>query len=530
MSKLISGRRAYLLAAGAAVFCAAMLFVVCNNEGGAPPPAGSGPYTLAVTYGVGGRVDKYPNQDEYTSGQQVTLTAVPDAGYLFSGWSGGASGVSNPLPVTVTGNMSITASFVPAGEGYTLTVNATGGGTVSKEPNKAVYSAGESVTIRAVPNADYTFSSWAGDVSSTTNPYVVTMTKNMVIGATFLAGSGPQPPTKFTVTLVPSPGGSLSKMPDKAEYDPGETVTVIATADAGLKFSCWSNAWVGVCAPNPRTVPLTQSISVGAIFELEDEPPPGGDGPFSLTININPPGSGSAIPTPTLPADGEGPVWGPYSKGTSVMIAYLANSGYDFVNWTGGGSGSFNRTVVMNADMTVTANFVPTSVGGEKYSLNLDIMPKRAGQIPAGLGVTTLPNGGLGQYSYEAGTSITVTATQSPPYVFLGWTENGVEVSSGISYNFTLNSNRNLVASFVDTTYVPPTVNTYCSYGGGATCILKTESNACVPDGEILDVCPTIAPEDNGSCDYGTGGCHPATRQYCADKKGKFHQGNTTCQ
>ena len=43
----------------------------------------------------------------------MQLTAVPAGGYVFSGWSGDASGTTNPLTVTMNANKSITATFTP---------------------------------------------------------------------------------------------------------------------------------------------------------------------------------------------------------------------------------------------------------------------------------------------------------------------------------------------------------------------------------------------------------------------------------
>ena len=48
-----------------------------------------------------------------TSGTQVQLTAFPYVGYTFSGWSGSVTGAANPVTVTVTGPMNVTATTVP---------------------------------------------------------------------------------------------------------------------------------------------------------------------------------------------------------------------------------------------------------------------------------------------------------------------------------------------------------------------------------------------------------------------------------
>ena len=62
-----------------------------------------------------------PNQGYYC-GQQVTLRAVPAAGWIFRGWTGDATG-SNPVrTVTVAGDINLTAEFVASSEGYKLVV------------------------------------------------------------------------------------------------------------------------------------------------------------------------------------------------------------------------------------------------------------------------------------------------------------------------------------------------------------------------------------------------------------------------
>ncbi|CAN5220832.1 hypothetical protein BH09BAC2_BH09BAC2_10300 [soil metagenome] len=70
-------------------------------------------YTLTVTSNplAGGTVTKNPNQPTYSAGQTVQLTAVPNSGYTFTGWSGDASGSVNPLTITMNGNKNITANF-----------------------------------------------------------------------------------------------------------------------------------------------------------------------------------------------------------------------------------------------------------------------------------------------------------------------------------------------------------------------------------------------------------------------------------
>ena len=67
-------------------------------------------YSLNIT-AVNGSVTKNPDQTMYTQGTTVTLTAVPNPGYTFTGWSGDATGAANPIQITMNGNKNITANF-----------------------------------------------------------------------------------------------------------------------------------------------------------------------------------------------------------------------------------------------------------------------------------------------------------------------------------------------------------------------------------------------------------------------------------
>ena len=68
-------------------------------------------YSLNTT-AVNGSVAKSPNQTTYLSGTSVQITATPSAGYLFSSWSGDATGTTNPLSVSMNANKNITANFI----------------------------------------------------------------------------------------------------------------------------------------------------------------------------------------------------------------------------------------------------------------------------------------------------------------------------------------------------------------------------------------------------------------------------------
>jgi uncharacterized repeat protein (TIGR02543 family) len=77
----------------------------------------STPAILNVNYGLntnstlGGIIAKNPNVPNHVPNSMVTLTAVPDPGFVFTGWSGDVSGTNNPTTISMTGHKSVTASF-----------------------------------------------------------------------------------------------------------------------------------------------------------------------------------------------------------------------------------------------------------------------------------------------------------------------------------------------------------------------------------------------------------------------------------
>ncbi|MCF7675532.1 MAG: hypothetical protein K9M97_09315, partial [Akkermansiaceae bacterium] len=74
-------------------------------------PLGTGQFALALVADGGGNVVTSPSAKKYTSGTSVRVTARPDLGQDFVGWSGDAAGSINPLTVSMNRSKDITAVF-----------------------------------------------------------------------------------------------------------------------------------------------------------------------------------------------------------------------------------------------------------------------------------------------------------------------------------------------------------------------------------------------------------------------------------
>lgn len=86
-----------------------------GNDGGSDSTENPTPliaYTLDLGVSGLGTVDIDPDQTTYSSGQKVMLTAVPNPGYHFDGWSGGISSSENPLTITMSQDYLIIGSFI----------------------------------------------------------------------------------------------------------------------------------------------------------------------------------------------------------------------------------------------------------------------------------------------------------------------------------------------------------------------------------------------------------------------------------
>ena len=92
-------------------------------------PAGGGAITISPISGDG----------YYDSGASVQLTAVPAAGYSFSGFSGDLGGGSNPQSVTMSAARSVTATFVLTATAPVLAITSTHSGNFTQGQTGATY-------------------------------------------------------------------------------------------------------------------------------------------------------------------------------------------------------------------------------------------------------------------------------------------------------------------------------------------------------------------------------------------------------
>jgi uncharacterized repeat protein (TIGR02543 family) len=284
------------------------------------------PITVQVSPVAGGTVQQDPAGECQLAGAMVTLTAVPAANYSFVGWSGDASGTTNPLTVTMDAAKTITANF----DNYMLnvTVAPPGAGTVTKNPNLTFYPPNSEVTLTANAATGYSFANWSGDATGSTNPLTLTMTSTKNVTANFVG-------YPVNVTISPAGAGTVTKNPNQATYAPGTQVTLTASTSP-YPFLGWSGDASG--STNPIVVTVNAALNITASFEA-----------YTLTTSVTPSGTGSVTKSPNQSL---------YAPGAPVTVYAVAVSGAEFSFWSGDASGTNSHaTLTMDANKSVTANF-----------------------------------------------------------------------------------------------------------------------------------------------------------------------------
>jgi uncharacterized repeat protein (TIGR02543 family) len=380
----------------------------------------------------------------FNQGTQVTANAAANAGYTFVNWTEGGIVVSTSpsYPFQINSNRNLVANFTQqAPKTYSVVVTpshpnrgtVTGGGS---------YNNGSSVTVTATPSMKtYKFVNWTenGSIVSTDATYSFNITADRNLVANFDVNQT----TQFTVDLAVSPSGAGTAT-GAGSFASGTSVTVTANPTAGYNFTGWSEDGVTVSTSVSYTFNITANRNLVANFAQQIQN-------YTLTTSVAPAGGGtSSIPSAT------------YASGTSVTVTATPAAGYNFVNWTEGGtavSTSASYTFNITANRNLVANFAQQI---QNYTLTTSV-------APAGGGTSSIPSA-----TYASGTSVTVTAIPAAGYNFVNWTEGGTAVSTSASYTFNITANRNLVANFAQQAAQTYTISALVSPAAGGTVDLQS--------------------------------------------------------
>lgn len=184
----------------------------------------------------------YAVTNEVENGESTTLTAVPDAGYVFDGWyarnDDGSLG-GEPLSTDATwtfvpeDNMTVEARFAEAPK-YKVTARAVNG---SVDPESALVATDGKVTLSATPDEGcyltrVTVAEEAGDDGSAGNAYDLDIS-DYKGGAYEVTLSGVSAPQKVTFEFAKAAAPQVLAQPQDASAYEGDPVELSVAAEAG---------------------------------------------------------------------------------------------------------------------------------------------------------------------------------------------------------------------------------------------------------------------------------------------------------
>ena len=436
------------------------------------------PAQFTLTTNVIGLGNVNPSGGSYDAGTMVTLTATPDAGYQFSGWSGDLSGAMNPATITMDANKNVTATFTPS----------SGGGQIVFEETKT----GGASNSNTVTSASLTGASGHLYLAaiSTKNKVAVTSVSGLGLNWTlvraqcagrnqtgvevWMAQGVPSGSGAVTATLASAPSNAViavSRYSGVEAANPigniisGNTKGVSGACSGGTDNNSYSfnlattanGAMVfGAAAMRNKThapgagyterAEIKQGSSSHASVAVQDQSIAVAgnvtlNGSFSSSVDwavvgieIKPSSSGGAQYTLTTNVVGSGnvnPSSGSFDEGAMVTLTATPDAGFQFSSWSGDLSGSDNpATITMDANKNVTATFTPSSL--PQYTLTTNVV---------GSGSVNPSSG-----TYDDGTMVTLTATPDAGFQFSGW--SGDLTGSVNPTTITMNANKNVTATF----------------------------------------------------------------------------------
>lgn len=276
-------------------------------------------------------------------GTNVTITAEPEAGYIFTGWTGDTVANSTTASTTVTMNddKSVIANFTAIT--YTLTIGESANGSVDLSPAAQgnVYGEETVVTVTATPATGYLFSGWTGDV---VNPNLASTTvivdEDKTISANFIGCI-----KTLTMAVNDTQMGSTSPAVGENPQSCDASVSITATPASGYTFVNWTGDTIANANSATTTITMDEAKAVIANFVLTT---------YVLTIGTDDNGAVTATPETVDNIYGEGAV---------VTLTATPETGWAFSSWTGDVANTHlaTTTVTMDEDQTVTPVFLSDS-------------------------------------------------------------------------------------------------------------------------------------------------------------------------
>jgi len=326
----------------------------------------------------------------FHEGDEISISAEPSDGYRFVSWDDGNT--DNPRTITVTGDATYIADFVAQ---YTITVLSEDDSQGSAI-GSGIYDEGQEITIEAVPNDGFLFSSW--NDGSTENPRIITVTAEATYTASFVDAESVN---SYTIEVL-SANSEMGSVSGSGTYAEGTVIMISATANDGYRFIGWTDG----NNDNPRNITVIENASYTANFEVIPV--------YTITVLANSDEYGTV--------DGGGTFY----ENEEIQISATPYYGHRFVSWDDNNIDN-PRTITVIEDATYTANFIA------QYTIRVLSSNNTQGSV-AGAG------------TFDDGEVITIEAIPNEGYFFVSWDDGNTENPRVV----TVTENVTYVASFAD--------------------------------------------------------------------------------
>ncbi len=205
--------------------------------------------------------------------------------------------------------------------------------------------------------------------------------------------------------------------------------------------------------------------------------PPSSPSSFQLKVQASGSGTGMVSSTPSGISCGS-TCAATYQSGTKVTLTANPSANSTFVGWGGACSGTSTCTVMLTANVSVTATFAPKST--PEKSLIVSLAGSGTGTVtssPSGINCGTVCSA-----NFASGTKVTLTATPGTNSTFAGW--SGACSGTG-TCQVTLTGNTAVTATF--NTSAPPPVTLSVTLSGPANSGSVTSQPAGINCGTICN-------------------------------------------
>lgn len=447
-----------------------------------------------------------------SSGASVTLTATAKGGSTFTGWSGACSGANPTCTITMNSAKTVTATFTGGTTKFlTVTKAGTGTGTVTSEGIAGIdcgadctenYPTNEQITLTATQSPDSTFSIWSGacgptdctvNLNADKTATVVFTSKSVIVTA---AHSPASPAAGQLVTFTASSGDI---------YSPGikEIRIYVDSSVTPSKICSFASPTAGTATCTYQTSALASGSHTYFATAKNANDLSGTSGAntvivgaaYALTVSKSGTGIGTITSSPAGINCGTDCAES-YASGASVTLTASPAGGSTFGGWSGACTGTGACTVSMTAVKSVAATFsiVEIQLPGGLPTQSLSISKTGTGTVtssPAGIDCGTDCS-----ESFNAGSSVILTAAPSAGYAFSSW--SGVCSGTSATCTVTMDSAGTLPPKGATASFAPAVaVNTPITvYGVGETVSIiaigtlpKLKQIAIYVDGALAKTC-----------------------------------------